>query len=225
MPPWPPGRPLARVRRTGSAHTHRAASARRSSRGPRGAERSTARHAKPARRSGPEVRAGETLLDLRMPAAYRPSAPKGVDRRLPLLPPRPEAGERRVGHVGADRAGSAEGRAPRDPVPRRADAGRRRAKGLDSRGLRPGLVVLRRNRASPPVTAAGFVDSLNDANWVAAWAPGWGGNRLPDGTGVPLPAGQPDRDAGSLQPAERQRAGSLARASHGRARIRRSSSR
>ena len=29
----------------------------------------------------------------------------------------------------------------------------------------------------------------NDANWIAAWAPGWGGNRLPEGTGVPLPAG------------------------------------
>jgi len=31
--------------------------------------------------------------------------------------------------------------------------------------------------------------SLDNANWVAAWAPGWGGDRLPEGTGVPLSAG------------------------------------
>jgi len=31
--------------------------------------------------------------------------------------------------------------------------------------------------------------TLNDASWIAAWAPGWGGGRLPDGTGVPLAAG------------------------------------
>jgi len=37
--------------------------------------------------------------------------------------------------------------------------------------------------------AGSFVDSLNDASWVSAWAPGWGGNRLPDGTGVPLARG------------------------------------
>jgi hypothetical protein len=30
---------------------------------------------------------------------------------------------------------------------------------------------------------------LNDSNWIAAWAPGGSGGRLPDGTGVPLPAG------------------------------------
>jgi hypothetical protein len=30
---------------------------------------------------------------------------------------------------------------------------------------------------------------LDDAPWVAAWAPGWGAGRLPDGVGVPLPAG------------------------------------
>jgi hypothetical protein len=41
----------------------------------------------------------------------------------------------------------------------------------------------------PAGDGAGIADSLNDANWVAAWAPGWGGNRLPEGTGVPLPAG------------------------------------
>jgi hypothetical protein len=41
----------------------------------------------------------------------------------------------------------------------------------------------------PAGDGAGIADSLNNANWIAAWAPGWGGNRLPEGTGVPLPAG------------------------------------
>ncbi len=36
----------------------------------------------------------------------------------------------------------------------------------------------------PAGNGAGLADSLNDANWIAAWAPGWGGNRLPEGTGV-----------------------------------------
>jgi copper type II ascorbate-dependent monooxygenase-like protein len=31
--------------------------------------------------------------------------------------------------------------------------------------------------------------SLDDSDWIAAWAPGWGGERLPDGLGVPLEAG------------------------------------
>ncbi|HJR95963.1 MAG TPA: hypothetical protein VJ807_11075, partial [Gaiellaceae bacterium] len=38
-------------------------------------------------------------------------------------------------------------------------------------------------------SGAGIADSLNNANWIAAWAPGWGGSRLPEGTGVSLPAG------------------------------------
>jgi len=41
----------------------------------------------------------------------------------------------------------------------------------------------------PAGDGAGIADSLNNANWIAAWAPGWGGNRLPEGTGVSLPAG------------------------------------
>ena len=30
---------------------------------------------------------------------------------------------------------------------------------------------------------------LDDAGWIAAWAPGWGGDRLRAGTGIALPAG------------------------------------
>ena len=48
---------------------------------------------KPAAPKAPEVRAGETLLDLRMPGAYKPSAPKGVtdDYRCFLLDPNQSA--------------------------------------------------------------------------------------------------------------------------------------
>jgi hypothetical protein len=31
--------------------------------------------------------------------------------------------------------------------------------------------------------------ALDDAGWIAAWAPGWGGDRLRDGTGIAVPAG------------------------------------
>src|SRR5947199_249938 len=33
-------------------------------------------------------------------------------------------------------------------------------------------------------SAGGVEAALNDANWISAWAPGWGGGRLPDGNGV-----------------------------------------
>ncbi len=48
---------------------------------------------KPAAPKGPEVRSGEKLLSLRMQAAYRPSAPKGVtdDYRCFLLDPKQQA--------------------------------------------------------------------------------------------------------------------------------------
>ena len=44
---------------------------------------------------------------------------QGHDRRLSLLPPRPEARGRRLRHLGADRPWRSEGRPPRDPLPRR----------------------------------------------------------------------------------------------------------
>ena len=129
------------------------------------------------------------MLALRMPSAYQPRAAKRSDGRLPLLPPRPEAFRRLLRHVGADRARCGQGRPPRHPLPRRARPGRRRqAPGLPAR---PGQGWnCFGGTGLPSGDGSGSIqDSLNDANWVAAWAPGWGGNRLPQGTGVPLPAG------------------------------------
>lgn len=146
----------------------------------------------PARRppaaKPPEVRAGETLLDLRMPSAYKPSAPKGVtdDYRCFLLNPkqsedvsvtsaRIDPGQPKVvHHVILFRVPPAQVAA---------------AKQLD--GSEPGLGWSCFGGTGLPAgeSVGSFVDSLNDSSWVSAWAPGWGGNRLPEGTGVPLAAG------------------------------------
>ncbi|HSF61522.1 MAG TPA: hypothetical protein VLA69_07485 [Gaiellaceae bacterium] len=134
----------------------------------------------------PEVRDGETLLDLRMPTAYTPSATKGVtdDYRCFLLDPkqstdvsvtsaRIEPGQQKVvHHVILFRVSPAQLAAARQ---------------LDTSSAGPGWSCF--GGTGLPAGDGAVVDSLNDANWVAAWAPGWGGDRLPDGTGVQLSAG------------------------------------
>jgi hypothetical protein len=146
----------------------------------------------PARKPLPQAptpaQEGESVLDLRMPAAYRPSAPKGTtdDYRCFLLDPktagdmsvtsaRIEPGARRVVHhvilfrVAHSQVGE--------------------AKLLDSGSRGQGWSCFGGTGLSLGASGSTIQDSLNDASWVAAWAPGWGGNRLPEGTGVPLPAG------------------------------------
>jgi Copper type II ascorbate-dependent monooxygenase, C-terminal domain len=185
MPPWPPGRrspeyvgQAERILSAGQRATIFAwAKAGGKTDGP-------AR--RPKAPAPPEVRDGETLLDLRMPSAYRPAAPTGVtdDYRCFLLNPRQsndmfvtsariEPSQRKiVHHVILFRIS-----------PTRVSA----AKQLDSEEPGPGWSCF--GGIGLPAGDGPIVDSLNDANWVAAWAPGWGGNRLPDGTGVSLPAG------------------------------------
>ena len=41
----------------------------------------------------------------------------------------------------------------------------------------------------PAGDGAGIADSLNNANWIAAWAPGWAATGCPRAPGSPLPAG------------------------------------
>jgi hypothetical protein len=130
---------------------------------------------------------GESVLELRMPAPYRPSAPKGTtdDYRCFLLDPRTsgdvsvtsariEPGARKVVHHVI--------------LFRIARSQVAEAKLLDTKDAGQGWSCFGDTGLSLD-TSAGIQSALNDANWVAAWAPGWGGNRLPDGTGVPLPAG------------------------------------
>jgi hypothetical protein len=185
MPPWPPGKSspayAGQATRTLTAQ-QRATIVAWAARG--GKVDGPAR--KPVAQKGPEVRSGEVLLDLRMQAAYKPSAPAGVtdDYRCFLLDPK-QTGDRSVTSVRID---------PGQPkvvhhvilfrVPPTEVAD---AKGLDREDAGAGWSCFGGTGLSAG-NGAGLVDSLNDANWIAAWAPGWGGNRLPEGTGVELPA-------------------------------------
>jgi hypothetical protein len=142
---------------------------------------------KPAAERGPEVRAGETLLDLRMPASYAPTARKGAtdDYRCSLLDPKRTTD----GSVTSVRIEPGRPALVHHVILFRvAQAQVASAKGLDREDAGPGWTCFG-GTGLPLGTGAGLVDSLNDANWIAAWAPGWGGNRLPEGTGVELPAG------------------------------------
>ena len=140
----------------------------------------------PRSASAPEIRDGETLLDLRMPAAYRPAAAKDVtdDSRCFLLDPkltsdasvtsvRIEPGRPSVvHHVILFRV-----------APSQVAAARR----LDDAGAGPGWSCF--GGTGLPAGEGTPFESLSNASWISAWAPGWGGGRLPERTGVPLQAG------------------------------------
>jgi mono/diheme cytochrome c family protein len=187
MPPWPPGRRspqyVGQDTRTLSAQQRASIVA---------WARAGGKIDGPARRTPaakpPEVRDGETLLDLRMPSAYQPAAQQGVtdDYRCFLLDPK-QSSDVSVTSARID---------PGQPkvvhhvilfrVPPKQVAS---AKQLDGSDSGPGWSCFGGTGLPAGDSVGSFVDSLNDASWVAAWAPGWGGNRLPDGTGVPLEAG------------------------------------
>jgi hypothetical protein len=187
MPPWPPGPKspayVGEKERKLSARERKAIV---------DWVRAGARVDGPARKPLPAqttpARPGESVLDLRMPVPYRPSAPKGStdDYRCFLLDPRTDAdmsvtsariepGARRVVHhvilFRVARVQVAE------------------AKRLDAEDRGQGWSCFGGTGLSLGTSGGAIQDALNDANWVAAWAPGWGGNRLPAGTGVPLPGG------------------------------------
>ena len=142
---------------------------------------------KPAAQQGPEVRAGEKLLDLTMQQAYTPSAPKGVtdDYHCFLLDPR----QSQDSFVTSARIEPGQPKVVHHVILFRVPAGQvADAKRLDAGDAGPGWSCFG-GTGLPAGDGAGIADSLNNANWIAAWAPGWGGNRLPEGTGVELPAG------------------------------------
>jgi hypothetical protein len=186
MPPWPPGRNspayVGQDTRILSAEQRASILA-----WARAGGKVDGPARKPPAPKGPEVRAGEKLLNLRMQATYKPSAPKGVtdDYRCFLLDPQ-QAGD---SFVTSARIEPGQPKVVHHVILFRVPASQvGEAKQLDGGDPGPGWSCFG-GTGLPAGDGAGLADSLNDANWVAAWAPGWGGNRLPEGTGVPLPAG------------------------------------
>jgi mono/diheme cytochrome c family protein len=186
MPPWPPGKQspayVGQAMRTLTAR-QRAAVVAWAAKG--GKVDGPART--PVAPRGPEVRSGEKLLSLRMPSAYRPSAAKGVtdDYRCFLLDPKQAAD----GSVTSVRIEPGQPKVVHHVILFRVAPGQvATARTLDAKSGGPGWSCFG-GTGLPAGDSGNLVESLNDANWVAAWAPGWGGNRLPEGTGVSLPAG------------------------------------
>jgi len=140
--------------------------------------------AKTATRPSLRVRPGERLLRLRMPAAYRPSAPKGTtdDYRCFLLDPKLE----RDASVTSVRIEPGQPRVVHHVILFRVDPSQvEEAKELDAATPGQGWSCFGDSGLS---LDASVESALDDADWVAAWAPGSGGGRLPDGTGVLLAA-------------------------------------
>lgn len=133
------------------------------------------------------VRAGESVVRVAMPTAYTPKAPNGGtdDYRCFLLDPKLS----KDGFVTSARIEPRATKIVHHVILYREDARQVAvAKKLDAASPGPGWTCFGGTGIS--AGAGGSVqDFLNDANWIAAWAPGWGGDRLPAGNGIPLPAG------------------------------------
>jgi hypothetical protein len=134
------------------------------------------------------VRAGESVLRVVMPATYKPTSRNGAtdDYRCFLLDPkltqdvfvtsaRIDPGATRVVHHVI--------------LFKETPAQAAEARQLDAASPGLGWSCFGGTGVAIGSSAASVESALNDANWIAAWAPGWGGGRLPDGNGVPLPAG------------------------------------
>ena len=187
MPPWPPG---ARSPSYVGEQERRLSDSERATllAWARGGGRIDGPARKPLPKKPVQVAPGESVLTLRMPSTYKPRAAKGVtdDYRCFLLDPK-RSGDSFVTSARID-PGAAKVvhhvilfRVSRSQVPD--------AKRLDSRAAGLGWNCFGGTGLPSGDGSGSIQDSLNDANWVAAWAPGWGGNRLPQGMGVPLPAG------------------------------------
>jgi Copper type II ascorbate-dependent monooxygenase, C-terminal domain len=184
MPPWPPG--PASPGFVGE-----------DSRQLTTQERSTiARWAKAGgRASGPgagkpptvttEVRAGERLLSLGMPASYLPVAKGGAtdDYRCFLLDPKLAEDRYATSARIAPGARSIVHHVILFRIPATAAAAAKRA---DAASPGQGWSCFGGIGAAGGTVGA---DTLDNAPWISAWAPGWGTGRMPEGTGVPLPKG------------------------------------
>jgi Copper type II ascorbate-dependent monooxygenase, N-terminal domain/Copper type II ascorbate-dependent monooxygenase, C-terminal domain len=187
MPPWPPGnRSPAYV---GEAERKLTATERATILAwARAGGRVDGPARKPLPPKGVPVAPGESVLRMRLPAAYTPRAPKGAtdDYRCFLLDPK----------LAADSAATSARIDPGQPkvvhhviLFRVSKAQVAEARQLDAKSSGLGWTCFGGTGLSLSGSTSGIQDALNNADWIAAWAPGFGGARVPDGTGVPLPAG------------------------------------
>jgi hypothetical protein len=190
MPPWPPSARSPRYRgqaaRTVDAQERATlvAWARSQLVRPGGARRGAPVGAPPA--SGASLRAGESRLELAMPVPYRPKASGGAtdDYRCFLLDPKLTTSRFATSARIDPGAASLVHHVILYRIPAAAAA---EAAALDRRTPGTGWTCF-----GGPGVSSGSGDpraNLEDAGWIAAWAPGWGGDRLRTGLGIPLPAG------------------------------------
>lgn len=186
MPPWPPG--PASPAYVGQEH-----------RTLQGSERETvldwlaagarAPAASPVGRptaTAAATRAGETTRRIAMPRAYVPTGSGGStdDYRCFLIDPKLD----RDSFLTSARILPGEAALVHHVILFRVEPGDvAAARRLDDAGAGPGWSCF--GGTGIPTTAQGAIASLDDSPWIAAWAPGWGADHLPDGVGVPLAAG------------------------------------
>ena len=191
MPPWPPSERspayVGEARRTLDARERETIIrwARAQLLRPGAARRGTPVGPPPATSIPP--RAGETRRELAMPVAYTPRRVNAAtdDYRCFLLDPK-LARDELVTSARIEPGAAALVhhvilyRIPGSAAPQ--------ATALDQKESGPGWTCF----GGPGVGGGTSGDPrgfLDDAGWIAAWAPGWGADRLRDGTGVPMPAG------------------------------------
>jgi mono/diheme cytochrome c family protein len=185
MPPWPPG-PRSPAYAGQAERTLTARERATLVSWAKAGARTDGPARKPLPRAPVDVRAGERVLEIAMPGAYRPRAGTGTtdDYRCFVLDPklssdvsvtsaRIEPGSSKiVHHVILFRIAAAQAAA---------------ASRLDAAS--PGLGWSCFGGTGISGGGGSVQASLDDSGWIAAWAPGGTGGRLPEGTGVPLPSG------------------------------------
>jgi Copper type II ascorbate-dependent monooxygenase, C-terminal domain len=189
MPPWPPSsrspRYLGQAKRTLDTHERATlvAWARSQLVRPGSARRGTPIGPPPTAAVAPK--AGERRVELAMPTPYRPKAVGGStdDYRCFLLDPKLDRDTFVTSARIAPGATSLVHHVILYRIPGPASAEARR---LDRATPGPGWTCFGGPRVGGATDARG---ALEDAGWIAAWAPGWGGDRLRAGIGVPLAAG------------------------------------
>lgn len=193
MPPWPPGpaspryagqslRTLTATERGTLLRWARAQLTR------PGAPRGRTKVGTPPR-AATAARPGEKTLDLRLPAAYTPRATGGAtdDYRCFLLDPQLQQDAFVTSaRIEPDQAAVVHHVILYRVLPGSLDDARR----LDAAAPGQGWTCFGGSGVRQPLDSASSAGAaLEDAGWIAAWAPGGAGDRLPAGTGVSLPAG------------------------------------